>query len=156
MAVPFGQCIEPTNVQAGGHACPFRMRCVGCSQFRTDPSYLPELKEYLTRLLISQERLKSTTDLDDWARRDAMPSDQEIERVRFLIRRCEEEVDRLDDAERAEIERCIALTRSGRANIATAIPIGLLGIARPEEPDLFPSAFLRLQQETGTFTGVVK
>jgi hypothetical protein len=23
-------CAEPTNVQAGGHACRYRFRCVGC------------------------------------------------------------------------------------------------------------------------------
>lgn len=39
VAVPFGICTEPTNVQAGGYACPFRFRCHGCGHFRSDPSY---------------------------------------------------------------------------------------------------------------------
>lgn len=30
VAVPFGVCAEPSNVKAGGHACPFRFRCLGC------------------------------------------------------------------------------------------------------------------------------
>ncbi|MFD9504253.1 hypothetical protein [Streptomyces sp. NPDC060035] len=30
VAVPFGICVEPSNVKAGGHACPFRFRCLGC------------------------------------------------------------------------------------------------------------------------------
>lgn len=38
VAVPFGMCTEPTNVAAGGHSCPFRHRCTGCTYFRTDPS----------------------------------------------------------------------------------------------------------------------
>jgi hypothetical protein len=30
VAVPYGICREPSNVAAGGGACPFRFRCVGC------------------------------------------------------------------------------------------------------------------------------
>jgi hypothetical protein len=35
-AEPFGTCSEPSNVQAGGNACPYRFRCAGCDHFRTD------------------------------------------------------------------------------------------------------------------------
>ena len=41
VAVPYGTCSEPSNVQAGGNACPYRFRCVGRGHFRTDVSYLP-------------------------------------------------------------------------------------------------------------------
>jgi hypothetical protein len=41
VSVPDGTCREPSNVQAGGGACPFRFRCVGCDHFRTDASHLP-------------------------------------------------------------------------------------------------------------------
>ena len=34
VAVPFGVCAEPSNVKAGGQACPFRFRCAGCGFFR--------------------------------------------------------------------------------------------------------------------------
>src|SRR6266508_3179765 len=57
VAVPFGICTEPSNVQAGGHACPFRFRCLGCGHFRSDPSYLPELRGYLDMLLRNRERV---------------------------------------------------------------------------------------------------
>jgi hypothetical protein len=68
VAVPFGMCTEPSNVQAGGHSCPYRMRCLGCNHFRTDPSYLPELGEYLTQLLVSKERLHAAGDqIEPWA-----------------------------------------------------------------------------------------
>jgi integrase len=30
VAVPFGNCIEPSNVKAGGKACPIRFQCAGC------------------------------------------------------------------------------------------------------------------------------
>jgi integrase len=34
VAVPYGTCTEPSNVQAGGGACPIRFRCAGCDHFR--------------------------------------------------------------------------------------------------------------------------
>src|SRR6266852_9540929 len=43
VAVPYGRCTEPANVQAGGGACLVRFRCAGCDHFRTDVSYLPDL-----------------------------------------------------------------------------------------------------------------
>ena len=84
VAVPFGICTEPSNVQAGGGACPFRFRCLGCGHFRSDPSYLPELRDYLDTLLRDRERIRATTELDDWARAEAMPSDAEIARLRRI------------------------------------------------------------------------
>ena len=57
VAVPFGVCTEPSNVQAGGGACPVRFRCAGCDHFRTDVSYLPDLHAYLDDLLRTRERL---------------------------------------------------------------------------------------------------
>ena len=35
VAVPYGRCTEPSNVQASGGACPVRFRCAGCDHFRT-------------------------------------------------------------------------------------------------------------------------
>ena len=40
VAVPYGTCTEPTNVQAGNGACPVRFRCVGCDHFRTNIAFL--------------------------------------------------------------------------------------------------------------------
>ena len=57
VAVPYGRCTEPSNVQAGGGACPVRFRCAGCDHFRTDVSYLPDLTAYLDDLLRTRERL---------------------------------------------------------------------------------------------------
>jgi len=150
VAVPFGMCVEPSNVQAGGHSCPFRMRCVGCAHFRTDPSYLPDLNEYLAQLLVSRERLLATKELEPWARESAMPSDAEVKRVRHLIRRCEKELESLTPAERDEIERCIAVVRGGRAGATQAVPLQLLGIVRLNEPDIFPASFERLRADAGT------
>jgi hypothetical protein len=75
VAVPFGTCTEPSNVQAGGAACPVRYRCAGCDHFRIDVSHLPDLTAYLDDLLCTRERLTAAIHgVDDWARRDATPT----------------------------------------------------------------------------------
>lgn len=38
VSVPFGNCTEPSNVKAGGGACPIRFQCAGCGFYRPDPS----------------------------------------------------------------------------------------------------------------------
>ncbi|MFE2868811.1 tyrosine-type recombinase/integrase [Embleya sp. NPDC059259] len=131
--VPFGTCSEPSNVAAGGGACPLRFRCMGCDHYGTDVSYLlPELHAYLDDLLRTREKLLAMAAADDWARAEAMPSEEEIRRVRRLIRRVTEDVDRLTDAERAEIQQASAIVRKARQ--------GFLGIprVRQTQPDLRP------------------
>lgn len=71
------------------------IRCLGCGHFRTDPSYLPELRDYLDTLLQTRERIRAAQDLDDWARAEATPSDEEITRLRQLIRRAEHDLSQL-------------------------------------------------------------
>lgn len=50
VAVPFGNCIEPANVKAGGDACPIRFQCAGCGFYRPDPSFIPAIEEHLNGL----------------------------------------------------------------------------------------------------------
>jgi hypothetical protein len=70
-AVPFGVCAEPSNVKAGGNACPYRFRRAGCDHFRTDVSYLPDLHAYLDDLLRNRERVLAATDIEEWAKTEA-------------------------------------------------------------------------------------
>ena len=116
IAVPYGTCSEPSNVQAGGNACPLRFRCAGCDHFRTDVSYLPDLTAYLDDLLRTRERLAAAIDgADDWARADAMPAQEEITRIRSLVSRIKGDIADLTDSERASIDTAIAAVRSHRA-----------------------------------------
>jgi hypothetical protein len=117
VVVPFGVCAEPSNVQAGGEACPYRFRCVGCDHFRTDASYLPDLHTYLDDLLRNRERLRASVDVDDWARAEATPSDEEITRIRRLINRITGDLDSLDETERAQVEQAVAVVRRHRATM---------------------------------------
>jgi integrase len=131
VAVPFGVCAEPSNVAAGGKSCPFRFRCAGCDHFRTDVSYLPDLRAYLDDLLRNRERVLAA-DLDDWARREATPSEEEIATIRRLITRIGTGLDELTGEERERIEHAIAVVRRHRT-----VTLGMPGL-RGALPDLRP------------------
>ncbi|EOM74352.1 tyrosine-type recombinase/integrase [Rhodococcus rhodnii] len=134
VAVPYGACSEPSNIAAGGQDCPVRFRCVGCSHFSTDVSYLPDLEAYLADLLRSRERLRSTHIADEWATAEAMPSDDEITRIRSLISRIQTDVDDLPAAERRRIDESIAVVRRARSQV---VGLGTPRI-RQQVPDIRP------------------
>jgi len=139
VAVAFGHCTEPSNVRASGRACPFRFQCLGCTHFRTDPSYQPDLRSYLLALLKDRERLASAVpELEEWARADAIPSEEEIEAVRRLIHRNEELIAGLAPGDRAAVEEAVQVMRTSRAQLETAVPVELLATNRQPAPTVFP------------------
>ncbi len=132
VAVPYGRCTEPSNVQAGGGACPVRFRCAGCDHFRTDVSHLPELTAYLEDLLRTRERLAATIDgVDEWARADATPTAQEITLIRRLINRVTGDIAGLDQAERAQIDDAVTAVRRHRAAHTVALGLPAIRAAAP-------------------------
>jgi integrase len=140
VAVPFGVCLEPTNVKARGQACPFRHQCFGCTHYRTDPSFLPELRSYLGRLLADNERLRAAApELEEWARHAAIASQDEIAAVRNLIDRCEKLLCELAHDERPAVEDAIAVLRRSRAHLHTTVPVRFLGVISPSKVKLFPN-----------------
>lgn len=132
VAVPFGVCAEPSNVSAGGNACPFRFRCAGCDHFRTDVSYLPDPHAYLDDLLRNRERLLAASGLDDWARTEATPSHEEINRIRRLIARIATGLDELSTDEREQITHAVTVVRRHRT-----VTLGMPRV-RQVLPDLHP------------------
>jgi hypothetical protein len=140
VAVPFGICAEPTNVAARGQACPFRHQCFGCTHFRSDPSFLPELRAYLSRLLADGERLRAAApELEDWARKQAIPAAEELNAVRRVIERCQALIDDLAEGQRAEIEQAVSVLRRGRAQLDTTVPVRFRGAVGQRSPTLFPN-----------------
>jgi integrase len=140
VSVPFGICREPSNVAAAGQACPFRFRCIGCDHFRTDVSYLPDLTSYLDDLLRTRERLTAALaaasgpdstpgGIDQWAATDAMPSMEEITRLRALISRVTASLDDLPAAERAGVEEAVAVVRRHRT-----VMLGMPRVPAPGPP----------------------
>ncbi|MEU9273143.1 transposase [Streptomyces sp. NPDC048251] len=132
MAVPYGVCREPSNVAAGGHACPLRFRCLGCEHYSTDVSYLPDLQAHLADLLRSRERLMSAFEADDWARAQTMPAVEEIQRVRRLIDRVSGDLDNLTAEDRAQIDQAVAVVRRTRT-----VHLGMPRVGQPL-PDVRP------------------
>jgi len=139
-AIPYGSCVEPSNVAALGSACPYRMRCVGCKHFRTDLTHLGALEKYLTDLLAARERILAASDeLADWARRDAMPSDEHIGRVRHLIRRMREKIDSLPSEEASEVRRILGSQASDRRELGDLSPAAFQLSVIAIDPKLDPA-----------------
>ena len=59
VAVPFGNCSEPSNVTAGGGARPIRFQCADCGFYRPDPSYLPALEQHVADLRADRETARA-------------------------------------------------------------------------------------------------
>jgi hypothetical protein len=100
--------------------------------FRTDVSYLPDLQAYLDDLLRTRERLLAATELDQWARAEAMPSEEEVRRIRRLIARVRAGLDELAPDEREHAEQAVAVVRRHRT-----VTLGMPRV-RQTLPDLRP------------------
>jgi len=99
--------------------------------FRTDVSHLPDLKAYLHDLLRDRERVLAASELDDWARTQALPSEEEIRRIRALIDQAEAHLGQLTEDERSGLQEAARLVRRGRQ----AVSLGMPQIRQPV-PDL--------------------
>jgi integrase len=122
VAVPFGTCTEPAHVKAGGQACPYKFTCLGCGHFRSDPSYLPELKSYLQQLLADRERVLAATELQDWAKDRIAPREEEISQLRDLIHRIEADLGDLGDEDKALIAEAVSVIRKTRQVVNLGMP----------------------------------
>ena len=125
LAVPYGACVEPANVAAMGGACKFMLKFLGCKHFRTDVSHLPALESYERQLISAREHLLAEVDdeaLEDWARQAAIPSQEEIDRVRYLIGRIRETLGELEPDGRAKVEALLSTERLNRSAILERLP----------------------------------
>src|SRR4029077_6521528 len=85
VAVPYGNCIEPSNVKAGGQACPIRFQCAGCGFYRPDPSYLPAIDEHILSLKATREKALAMA-ADDFVARNLNDQINAFDRVRTKMR----------------------------------------------------------------------
>ncbi|MGH3547960.1 MAG: hypothetical protein ACRDQU_07555 [Pseudonocardiaceae bacterium] len=134
VAVPYGNCTEPSNVQAGGGACPVRFRGAGCDHFRTTVAHLPDLQAHLDDLLRTRERLAATIDgLDEWARAAATPTEAEINKIRQLINQIKGDIAELDETEQTQIDDAVAMVRRHRAThtVSRGMPTARVAAAAP-------------------------
>ena len=77
---------------------------------------LPDLTAYLDDLLRTRERLAAAiAGVDEWARADATPAEEEITRIRRLISRINGDITQLTGAERAQVDEAVTVIRKHRA-----------------------------------------
>lgn len=117
VSVPFGNCTEPSNVKAGGGACPIRFQCAGCGFYRPDPSYLPAIEEHIHSLKADRETARAM-EAADYVIANMSSEIDAFNRVVDTMRR---RLSELDSMQRAEIDDASRILRRARA--ARRIPI---------------------------------
>lgn len=110
VAVPYGGCTEPSNVKAGGTACPIRFQCSGCTFYRPDPSYLPDIERHLTELKTNAAQAR---------RLNAPPHaianfEGQVEEFKRIVDRMRADLALLPEADRQAITGAAAVLRASR------------------------------------------
>jgi hypothetical protein len=111
VAVPFGNCIEPSNVKAGGKACPIRFQCAGCGFYRPDPSYLAAIADHIVSLKADQETA-TAMDADEFVIRNLTDQINAFTEVTATLTR---KLDQLPAEDRTAIEEASTVLRKTRA-----------------------------------------
>ncbi len=111
VSVPFGNCTEPSNVKAGGGACPIRFQCAGCGFYRPDPSYLPALEQHIAELRAERETARAMQAADYVLANLTAQIESFTGAAETMRRRLAE----LGPAERADVEDASRLLRRARA-----------------------------------------
>jgi hypothetical protein len=119
VAVPFGNCIEPTNVKAGGHVCPVRFQCAGCGFYRPDPSFIPAIEEHLNTLRSDRE-IARAINAAPFVIDNLTAQIDSFNRVLTVMR---ERLDTLDPDEREHVEQAAAVLRRARAGATLPLTV---------------------------------
>ena len=115
VAVPMGKCAEPTNVRAGGGACPIRYQCAACPHFESDPSFLPELRGYADDLRREREAMLAAG-AANWVVANVT---RQLDVITSHIHTHQGALDRLPGEQRAKIEEASATVR----HVRRAVPV---------------------------------
>ncbi|MEV7504762.1 site-specific integrase [Streptomyces sp. NPDC093018] len=111
VAVPFGNCTEPSNVKAGGGLCPLRFQCSGCTFYRPDPSYLPAIEDHV-RDLKSDRESADAMGAADFVVTNLKAQIDSFQAVAATMR---DQLAALPDDERQQIEEASKVLRKSRA-----------------------------------------
>lgn len=129
VAVPFGGCAEPSNIKAGGHACPIRFQCSGCGFYRPDPSYLPAIEQQVNDLRADRETAQAMGAADFVIRNLTA----QIDSYRAVIATMHEKLAELPPDQRAEVEEASRIMRKARAG-SGHIRLPLTPVQHPQKP----------------------
>ena len=127
VAVPYGNCIEPSNVKAGGQACPIRFQCAGCGFYRPDPSHLLAIDEHIFSLKATREKALAMA-ADDFVVRNLSDQINAFDRVRTKMR---EQLQDMNPEERQEIEGASTVLRKSRASQGLPTTLTITPIEHP-------------------------
>ncbi|MFC4463779.1 tyrosine-type recombinase/integrase [Streptomyces xiangluensis] len=111
VAVPFGGCTEPSNVKAGGHACPIRFQCAGCGFYRPDPSYLAAIEDHIRDLKADKETALAMG-TDEYVTRNLQ---DQIDSFKKVAANMHEQIKALPENEREELMESVKVLRKSRA-----------------------------------------
>lgn len=134
VAVPFGNCLEPSNVKAGGKQCPIRFQCAGCGFYRPDPSYLPAIEDHINALKADRETA-AAMDADTFVIRNLTDQADAFTDVATAMR---DKLATLTETERIEVEQASATLRklrAGRINLPLTVKINPDNTDTPVNPD---------------------
>ncbi|MFL0295000.1 hypothetical protein ACJH6J_28760, partial [Mycobacterium sp. SMC-18] len=119
VAVPYGNCIEPTNVKAGGQSCPIRFQCAGCGFYRPDPSFIPAIEEHLNALRADRE----TAIAMDTAIFVTDNLSAQIESYQRVLATMKDRLAELDDDQRERVEFASVVLRKARAGASLPLKV---------------------------------
>lgn len=111
VAVPFGNCTEPSNVKAGGKACPIRFQCAGCGFYRPDPSFMPAIEEHINALRADREIATAMNS----APFVVANLDAQIDAFCNVLKLMRDALDGLDSEQRRQVEDASTVLRRARA-----------------------------------------
>lgn len=111
VAVPFGGCTDPSNVKAGGSACPIRFQCAGCDMYRPDPSYLPAIESHLKTLRANYQLVKIAGTAAPWVLHNMS---DEIASFQAVVDKMTQQLAMLPDEERHDIDEASVAMRKAR------------------------------------------
>ncbi|MFD4394409.1 tyrosine-type recombinase/integrase [Kitasatospora sp. NPDC058478] len=129
VAVPFGGCTEPSNVKAGGQACPIRFQCAGCGFYRPDPSYLASIEDQIRDLKADKETAVAM-DAAEYVIRNLQDQIDSFKKVATTMR---EQIEKLPADEREALMESVKILRKTRAAAGRAM-LPLTVINRKESP----------------------
>jgi site-specific recombinase XerD len=101
VAVPFGNCTEPSNVKASGKACPIRFQCAACPFYRPDPSYLPVIEDHI-RSLKADKEMAVMMEADEFVVRNL---DDQIAAFKGTVETLRKLLEAMGEQERDEVEQ---------------------------------------------------
>ncbi|MET7466543.1 hypothetical protein [Nonomuraea sp. NPDC005501] len=111
VAVPFGNCVELSNVKAGGQSCPIRFWRAGCGFYRPDPFYLLAIEEHLSSLR-ADRKTAVALEVDVFVVRNLTDQITAFQQVADTMR---EMLEQLPTEERSEVEEASKVLRRSRA-----------------------------------------